>query len=168
MIRATLSAVPQRRLLLAAKLIVFAGVALSIGTLSSFAAYFVFQAFLADEDLRSSIGDPGVFRALAGGGLFLTALGLLGLGLGAITRSSAGAIAALFSLLFVPPVLLELLPRSWKTTIGPYAPMQAGAQIFSVQREADALAPWVGFGVFSAYAVIALAVGFILISRRDA
>jgi ABC-2 type transport system permease protein len=168
MIRATLSAVPQRRLLLAAKLIVFSGVALGIGTLSSFAAYFVFQAFLADESLRSSIGDPGVLRALAGGGLFLTALGLLGLGLGAITRASAGAIAALFSLLFVPPVLLELLPHSWKTTIGPYVPMQAGSQIFTTHREADALAPWAGFGVFSGYAVVALALGFILINRRDA
>jgi ABC-type transport system involved in multi-copper enzyme maturation permease subunit len=168
MIRATLSAVPQRRLLLAAKLIVFAGVALSIATLSSFAAYFVFQAFLADPGLRSSIGDPGVLRAVMGGGLFLTALGLLGLGLGAITRSSAGAIAALFSLLFVPPVLLELLPRAWKTTIGPYVPMEAGAQIFSTRSQADLLAPWAGFGVFSAYAVIALALGFILINRRDA
>jgi hypothetical protein len=168
MIRATLSAVPQRRLVLAAKLIVFAGVALTIATLSSFAAYFVFQAFLADQSLQSSISDPGVLRAVTGGGLFLTALGLLGLGLGAITRSSAGAIAALFSLLFVPPVLLELLPQSWQTTIGPYAPMNAGEQIFSVIREANALAPWAGFAVFSAYAVIALAVGFIVITRRDA
>jgi ABC-2 type transport system permease protein len=169
-IRATLSAVPERRLLLAAKLIVLAGVALGIGTLSSFAAYFVFQAVVTDENLRSSLGDPGVLRALTGGGLFVTALGLLGLGLGAITRSSAGAIAALFSLLFVPPVLLELLPHSWKTTIGPYAPMEAGAQIYSVSAHGgvDPLAPWAGFGVFGAYAVIALAAGFVLITRRDA
>jgi len=170
MIRATLGAVPQRRLLLAAKLIVFAGVALGIGTLSSLSAYYVFEAFLADENLGSSIGDPGVLRAVTGGGLYLTMLGLLGLGLGAITRSSAGAIAALFSLLFVPPVLFQLLPDSWRTTIGPYAPMEAGAQIYSVSAHGGAhvLAPWAGFGVFSAYAVAALAAGFILITRRDA
>jgi ABC-2 type transport system permease protein len=170
MIRATLGAVPQRRLLLAAKLIVFAGVALAVGMLSSLAAYYVFQAFLADGNLRSSIGDPGVLRAVTGGGLYLTLLGLLGLGLGAITRSSAGAIAALFSLLFVPPVLLQLLPDSWRTTVGAYAPMEAGAQIYSVSAHggADVLAPWAGFGVFSAYAFVALAAGFILITRRDA
>jgi ABC-2 type transport system permease protein len=168
MIRATLAAVPQRRMLLAAKLVVFTGVALGIGTLSSFAAFFVFQVFVADETLRSSLGDPGVLRAVAGCGLYLTALGLLGLGLGAIIRSGAGAIAAVFSLLFVPPLLLQLLPHSWKTAIGPYAPMQAGSQIFTTHREADALAPWAGFGVLSAYAVVALAVGFILITRRDA
>lgn len=170
MIHATLSAVPQRRLLLAAKLIALAAVALGVGTVSSFAAYFVFELVLADESLRTSIGDPGVLRALISGGLFLCTVGLLGLGLGAITRSGPGAIAALLSLLFVPPVLLELLPETWKATIGPYVPMEAGSRIYAVapQGAAQALSPWAGFAVFCAYAVVALAVAFALITRRDA
>lgn len=168
MIRTTLSAVPQRRLLLAAKALVFTGFALIIGVGSSFTAFLVFQAALSDDALRAAVGDPGVLRALAGGGVFLTVLGLLGLGIGAIVRSSAGAVATLLSLLFVPPVLLELLPNSWRTTIGPYAPMEAGSQIFSLQRHADGLAPWAGLGVFSLYALAALVLGFVLINRRDA
>ncbi|MGI8826729.1 MAG: hypothetical protein ACR2JC_13970 [Chloroflexota bacterium] len=90
MIRATLSAVPQRRLMLAAKAIVFAVTALIVGIFASFAAYFIFQAFLSGNSLRSSIGDPGVLRAVTGGGLYLAVLGLFGLGLGAIIRISAG------------------------------------------------------------------------------
>jgi len=168
MIRATLSAVPQRRLMLAAKAIVFTVTALIVGILSSVAAYFVFQAFLSDNSLRSSIGDPGVLRAVTGGGLFLTVLGLLGLGLGAIIRGSAGAIAAIFGLVFVPQILVQLLPQSWKGTIGPYVPMQAGSQIFSVHLEAGALGPWTGFGVFCLYAAVTLGVAFVLINRRDA
>lgn len=168
MIHATLSAVPQRRLLLAAKASVFATTALAVGVASCVVAYFVFQAALSDEDLRSGVGDPGVVRALISGGLFLTLLGLLGLGLGAIIRSSAGAIATLLSLLFVPPVLLELLPHPWKTMIGPYVPMQAGAQSFSLHGEAGALSPWAGLGVFGLYTVAALGVGFVSINRRDA
>jgi len=168
MIRTSLSAVPQRRLLLAAKAIVFAVTALIVGIFASFAAYFVFQAFLSDKSLQSAIRDPGVLRAVTGGGLYLTALGLLGLGLGAIVRGSAGAIAALFGLLFVPQLLVQLLPQSWKATIGPYVPMQAGSQIFSAHPETGALGPWTGFGVFCLYAVVALGVGFILINRRDA
>lgn len=168
MIRATLSAVPQRRLMLAAKGIVLTVTSLIVGIPSCLAAYFVFQALLSDNSLQSSISDPGVLRAVTGGGLFLTVLGLLGLGLGTIIRASAGAIAGVLGLLFVPQILVSLLPHSWKATIGPYVPMQAGSAIFSVHREGDALGPWTGFGVFCLYAAVALGVGFLLINRRDA
>jgi len=168
MIRASLSAVPQRRLFLAAKVSVYTALAVPLGVASSLGAFLAFQAVLSDDSLRSSIGDPGVLRALIGGGLFLTLVGLLGLGLGAITRSSTGAIAVLFSLLFVPSLLLHLLPESWNTTIGPYAPMEAGTQIFSLNREGAALAPWAGLGVFALYVVVALGLGLVLINRRDA
>lgn len=168
MIRASLSAVPRRRAMLAAKVLVFSLTALVVGIGSSFAAYFFFQAFVSDDALRSSFDDPGVLRAVVGGGLFLTVLGLLGLGLGAIVRSSTGAIAAVLGLLFVPPILVELLPQSWQSTIGPYIPMEAGAQIYSLRGHADSLAPWTGFGVFCLYAVTALVVAFVLITRRDA
>jgi ABC-2 type transport system permease protein len=168
MIRATLSAVPRRRLVLAAKAIVFAGTALAVGISSSFAAWFVFQAFLSDDSLRSAVGDPGVARAVTGGGLYLAVLGLLGLGLGAIIRAGAGAIAALFGLLFVPPLLLQLLPQSWQTTVGPYTPMEAGSQIFIVRPHEVSLAPWTGFGLFCLYAAVALGIGLWLINHRDA
>lgn len=168
MIRATFAAVPQRRLVLAAKTLVFAAVALVLGVLSSVAAYYTFQAFLPGDIMRSSIGDPAVLRAVLGGGLYLTVLGLLGLGLGAIIRSSAGAIATLLGLLFVPSLLISLLPQSWQATVGPYAPMDAGSQVFiAVQHDPRSLSTWAGFGVFSLYAAIALTVGFILIDRRD-
>jgi ABC-2 type transport system permease protein len=167
-IRATLAAVPQRRLMLAAKTIVFASTALVIGTLSCFAAYFVFQGLLADGSFRTSLGDPGVLRAVVGGGLYLTALGLFGLGLGAIMRSSAGAIATLLGLLFVPPILLELLPHSLKDSLNPYVPMEAGSAVFSVHRDMGILRPWQGFGVFCIYVTVALGCAFVLIKRRDA
>ena len=166
MIRVTLCAVPQRRLMLAAKVIVFTATAFIVGSTASFAAFFIFQALLSDDSLRYSIGDPGVFRSVTGGGLFLTVLGLLGLG--AVIRATAGAIAAIFSLLFVPPILAELLPHAWKTTISPYVPIEAGSQIFSLRHDSGALGPWTGFGVFCLYAVAALTAAFILITHRDA
>lgn len=168
MIRSTLAAVPQRGRMLAAKVTVFTVTALVVGTASSFAAYFAFQAFLSDASLASSIGDPGVLRAVIGGGLFLTVLGLLGLGLGTVIRASSGAIAAVFGLLFVPPILLELLPATWRSTLGPYVPMEAGSQIFVLRREAGMFGPWTGFGLFCLYAAVALGIGFVLIGRRDA
>jgi ABC-2 type transport system permease protein len=168
MIRASLTAVPQRRSMLTAKVTVYTATSLAVGIMSSFAAYFVFQTFLSGDSLRSSIGDPGVLRAVIGGGLFLTVLGLLGLGLGATIRSSAGAIAAVFGLLFVPPFLVNVLPRSWNTTIGRYIPMQAGDQIYLTHHAQASLGPWTGFTVFCVYAAVALGTGFVLIAHRDA
>jgi ABC-2 type transport system permease protein len=110
-IRATFTAVPRRRLVLTAKAIVFAATALIAGIASCVAAYLTFEAFLSGDDgLRSSLGDPGVLRAVIGGGLYLATLGMLGLGLGMIIRSSAGTIATLFGLLFVPSILISILP----------------------------------------------------------
>jgi hypothetical protein len=168
MIRTSFSAVPQRRLMLAAKTIVFVATAATVGVFASFAAYFVFQALLSGDAMKTSLADPGVLRAVFGGGLYLTVLGLLGLGLGAIIRSSAGAVASLFGLLFVPSLLVELVPQSWKATISPYMPMEAGSAVFSAHRQAGELGAWSGFGVFCLYATLALSVAFVLISRRDA
>jgi ABC-2 type transport system permease protein len=177
MIRATLSAVPQRRTLLAAKGVVFAVTALIVGLVASFVAYFVTQAILsgqhpaafAGRQLQTSISDPGVFRAVAGAGLYLAVLGLLGLGLGTIIRASAGAISALFGLLFVLPILSEtILSSSEQNTINPYLPFNAGREIFTVHPDSGSLGPWSGFGVFCIYAAVALLVAAVVISRRDA
>jgi ABC-2 type transport system permease protein len=169
MIRATLAAVPQRRLMLAAKTLVFAVTAVITGITACFAAYFVFQVFLPGGDsMRTSLADPGVLRAVTGAGLYLAVLGLLGLGLGAVIRSSAGAVAALLGVLFVPSILITLLPQSWQNTIGAYLPMNAGETIFTVHHQAHTLQPWTGFGVFCLYATAALATAFALINHRDA
>jgi len=169
MIRATLAAVPQRRLMLAAKALVLAAATLATGIAASFAAYAVFQAFLpAGDAMRTTLATPGVLRAVLGAGLYLAALALLGFGLGAVFRSSAGAVAVLLGALFVPTILVMLLPQSWQDTVGPYLPMNAADTVFSLRHEAHTLQPWAGLGVFCLYAAAALAAGFILIGRRDA
>lgn len=169
MIRASLAAVPQRRLVLAAKTTVLTLAALAAGLATCYAAYYAFQAFLpAASPLRVPLSDPGVARAVTGAGLYLAVLALFGFGLGTILRSSAGAVTTLFGLLFVPRIILQLLPVSWQDTVGPYLPMTAGEAVYSVRPEPYALAPWTGFAVFCAYAAAALIAGFVLIGRRDA
>ena len=170
MIHTTFAAVPRRRAVLAAKALVFAVFAVATSTLSAFAAYLAFLAALPAHTLSgTALTAPGVTRAVLGGGLYLTVYGLLGFGLGTLLRSSAGAIATLLGVLFVPPLLLDLLPGSWKTTIGPYIPMQSGSQVFiAAHRETASLGPWTGFGVFCIYAAAAVLAGFVIVSRRDA
>jgi ABC-2 type transport system permease protein len=169
MIRATLAAVPQRRLLLTAKALVLTAAVAVTSIAACLAAYLAFQAFLpAGDALRTTLADPGVLRAVTGAGLYLTILALLGFGLGAVLRSSAGAVAVLFGVLFVPTLLAALLPPSWQDAIGRYLPMNAGDAVYTVRPEAHTLGPWAGLGVFCLYAAAALAAGFVLIGRRDA
>jgi hypothetical protein len=166
-IRATFAAVPQRRVVLAAKAVVLAVAVLIAGLLACFAAYLAFDAIAAGS-VRTSLGSPGVLRAVVGGGLYLTALALLGFALGAIIRSGAGAVATLLGLLFVPTILVQLLPHSLNQEINGYTPMEAGSAIFSIHRDAGTLAPWAGFGVFCVYVTVAIVTAFLLVDRRDA
>jgi ABC-type transport system involved in multi-copper enzyme maturation permease subunit len=168
MIRSTFVAVPQRRVVLAAKAAAFTAVTVVVGLVSSFAAFSVGQAILSRRHIEAHIGQPGVLRSIVGAGLYLAVLGLLSLGIGAIIRHSAGAMAALFGVLFVLPGVVAVLPASWVNTIGPYLPSSAGQAIFETARGVHLLSPWTGFLVFCLYAAVALGVAAITLVRRDA
>jgi ABC-type transport system involved in multi-copper enzyme maturation permease subunit len=103
-----------------------------------------------------------------GAGLYLTVVGLLGIGLGFIIRNTAGAIATLFGVLLVLPVLGAVLPSSWAKHIVPYLPSNAGQAVMSVHQAPGDLAPWTGFAVFCGYAAAAIIVSAVLLKRRDA
>lgn len=168
MIRATLGAVPQRHALLAAKGLTFAIVTFVVGELVSFAAFGLGQLVLSDAHAGASLGDPGVLRSVFGAGLYLTAVGLLGFGLGALVRHTAGALSAFFGVLFALTALVDLLPTTWRNDVIKFLPANSGSQIFTVLRTHDSLTPWVGLGVFCLYPAAALVGAFVLIGRRDA
>jgi hypothetical protein len=167
MIRATMAAVPQRRLVLAAKGVVFLACALIGGELLSLAGFGVGQALLSGADAGASLSDPTALRAVLGGGLYLAAIGLLGFGLGALVRHTAGALSALFGVLFASTALVDLLPTSWRNDVINYMPLNAGSQIMTTVPAHGALAPWAGFGVLSLYGAVAVTAAAVLITRRD-
>lgn len=167
-IRATLGATPQRTTVLAAKAISFTGVILTTGVVASVVAFFTGQAIFASKGLDVSIASPGVARAVIGGGLYLAAVGLLGIALGAILRRTAGAVAALVGVLVLTPLVSGFLPSSFQQSVGKYFPAQAGMSVFSVNPDPNALSPWAGYGVLLVYVAVAFAVGAVLLVRRDA
>jgi hypothetical protein len=93
-------------------------------------------------------------------------VGLFGLGLGAIVRNTAGGIATFVAIMFVLPPLMNVLPTSWDDAASPYLPLAAGEAIMSV-TPGNHLAPWAGLALFCGYAAAALAVGAVLLVRRD-
>lgn len=167
-IRTTLTAVPQRLRVLTAKAIVLAVTAFVVGTITSFVSFYVGQAFFARIGLESHLSDPGVMRAVIGGGLYLLASAMFGFALGALLRHSAGAITVAVALLLVVPPLTQLLPGDWGSWISRYFTSNAGQQITALVQQDNALSPWAGYAVFTLWWVMILVVAGVLMSRRDA
>jgi ABC-type transport system involved in multi-copper enzyme maturation permease subunit len=168
MIRSTLAAVPRRLPVLWGKALVFGATALAVSLPATFIVFWAGQAILSGRHINIALGDPGVFRALIGAPLFLTAMGLFGFALGAIVRSTAGGIAALAGIVFVLPPIVGLLPTSVANSIDPYLPSNAGGAIWTITPDPGTLAPWAGFGIFCAYVAVAMAIAAVLLVRRDA
>jgi len=167
MIRSTLIAVPKRLPVLWAKAAVFGAVVFVLMLPAVVVAFFVGQALLASQHIDVAFSHPGVERAIVGAALYLTVIGLLGLGLGAIVRNTAGGIAAFAGLLFVIPPLLNVLPSSWNDAISPYLPGDAGTQVLSIAHEGHHLSPWGGFAILCAWTAFFVAVAAVLLVRRD-
>jgi ABC-2 type transport system permease protein len=168
MIRASLLAVPRRLPMLAAKATVFGLLILVLGTAVSFASFFIGAPILHSK-APVSLGDPGVLRAVIGGGLYLAMLGLFALALGGIIRHTAAGITGVIGFVLVLAPLAQLLPGSIGKHIHAYLPSEAGHLIGQArQGPHDLLTPWQGYGVFAIWTAVLLVVAVVLLKRRDA
>jgi ABC-2 type transport system permease protein len=174
MIRTSLTAMPRRGVVFAAKAVAFGVVAFGTGLVTCFGAFFLGQALMSGKHINAALGQPNVLRAVIGGALFLTACGLLAFGIGMILRHTAGAITASIALLLVVPLLVTVLPQAWQNDVNKWVPAYAGNQIFSTKPDpADPVmshmfSPWGGFAVLAGYAAAALIGGMAAFRRRDA
>ena len=169
MIRATLAAVPNRPLVLAAKAAVFGAVALAAGEAAAFIAFLAGGAALPAGVPAPTLGQPGVLRAVVLGGAGYCLIGLLGVGLGAVIRHTPAAIAVLVGGVYV----LAQLVAGFATWIMAWLPIAIVANSLSVARpvgdgQVRFLSPWAGLGVLCLYAAAALGAGAFLLARRDA
>lgn len=167
-IRSTLAAVPRRRTLLAAKAAVLAVVSLVAGELIALASFLVAQAFLASVHLDVALDHPGVPGGILASGWYLCVVTLIGAGLAAALRSTAGAIGAFVVLLLILPQIVPALPAPWNNDIGRFLAPNAAQQLASLYPDPHGLAALPALLVCCAWAIAALAAGLAVITRRDA
>jgi ABC-2 type transport system permease protein len=167
LIRGTFAATPQRAQVLLMRALVFTVVVWACCTAMSFAAFFLGQSVLSPAE-HVGIGDPGVLTAVFGASLYLTLIGLLAMFIGVLVRRTPAALAALFGLQVVLPIVFIQIPAKLTKNLGEYLP-DAGEQAFKLAHSgAYALGPWQGLGVLAAYVAVAAVAAFALILRRDA
>jgi len=168
LIRTTFAAVPRRLPVLWGKAGLLAATVTAVSLPAVFAAFVEGQSILRPHHLSVSLSHPGVTRAVIGSALYLAAVGIIGLGLGALLRNAAGGIAALFALLYGLPLVAGFLPGTWAADVSKYLPANAGQAVVTVQPDPTQLQPWTGFGVLCLYAAILLGVAAARMRRGDA
>ncbi|MFI6345757.1 ABC transporter permease [Streptomyces sp. NPDC050560] len=165
-IRTTLAAVPNRPLLLGAKAAVFGGLSLVVGEVVTVVTFLVGRAVLSPDVPKPELGDGGVLRAVLLSGLYLPMIGLIGVGLGALVRHTAGALAGLVGVTLVLPAMAAGFTG---TTVARFFPTLIAGNSLAVSRPLhDMLSPWAGLGLMCLYTALALAAGAVVIGRRDA
>ena len=167
LIRSTLAAVPTRLPVLWAKAAVYGALAFLVGTVGAFAVFLIAGGVLSDTSIAMSISDPGVVRSLLGVGAYLGLVGMAGVALGALLRSTAGGISALVGTFMLVPGLMSLLPESWQEDITRYLPSNAGESIFALQHDAGTLTAGAGLVVLAGWTALALGGAAYRMRRSD-
>ncbi|QCX79178.1 ABC-2 family transporter protein [Streptomyces sp. YIM 121038] len=167
MIRTSLAAVPQRATFLFSKVAVAALLAFVVGIATSFLAFFTGQAMLGEH--RAHLGDPGVLRAVIGGGLYMTLIAMFSMGVAAMLRSPMLSLGILMPFFFLISSILGNVSATKK--VGRFLPDQAGSKIMQVKSPFDddtPYGPWGGLAIMLAWTAAALLSGYALLKRRDA
>ena len=168
MIRSTLAAVPRRLPVLWSKAAVYGVIVFVTGGLGAIAAFAISSGVLSGTAKAMSFSDTGVLRSLLGVGVYLGLVGIIGVALGALLRSTAGGISVLVGAFLLVPGLMQLLPKTWRDDLTPYLPGNAGESIFALHHTAGTLTAWAGLLVLLGWTVLTLGGAAYRLMRSDA
>jgi ABC-type transport system involved in multi-copper enzyme maturation permease subunit len=164
----SLTIAPRRAVLLAAKLAVTAIVALTTALLAVACSFGASQAALAAAGLPTAdLTDADSVRAMlcAVGYLVLTAV--LGVALGAITRSSSGALAVVVTVALLVPALAPGLPGTVGDLAGTYWPTTAGQASYTT-ADTGRLTGSGGLAVMAVFTLWTTLAAHLALRTRDA
>ena len=110
MIRSTFTAMPARRMVLAAKAATVAAFVFPIALLFDIAGFELGQRIFTGKHLQVALSHPGVPRAIVFGAVAASLVAIIGVGLGGLIRHTAGATTTLTLIIVGGVTLGQLLP----------------------------------------------------------
>lgn len=173
MIRVTLTAIPRRGRLLAAKSLVLAGPVLAASALAVGASMLAGQIILPGHGFTPANGFDLVTGAMWRAALctigYLTLVAFLGLGVATVVRESTAATGIALGLLYLFPVVGMVVGRAAQRHLQQIGPMSAGLDSQATAGLHDLpLTPWQGLGVVALWAAGTLLLGGVVLRLRDA
>jgi ABC-2 type transport system permease protein len=168
MIRSTLAAVPRRLPVLWSKAAVYGVVAFVAGSAGALGGFLISNAVVSGTAAAVSVSDDGVVRGMLGLGLYLGLVGVIGVALGTLLRSTAGGISVLVGTFLLVPGLMSLVPSALREDITPYLPGNAGESIYALHHSAGMLSAGAGLLVLLGWTTVTLGGAAYRLMRADA
>ena len=175
MIRSTFAAVPGRLPALGAKALIVALIAAVTAAVAVGLSWVATLGFQSKLGIHLDPADADTQRILLGVPLYLATIALFGFAIGTLMRRTAGALAVVLGWLLVVEPLIGAIPVTFLEKISPFLPGTGGSRLLmtSEQLAADLpnrvdLSAWQGYGVLVAWTAVLLAIGAVLLRRRDA
>jgi len=164
MIRTTITLVPRRPAVPAAKAVVL------VCVVAAASAIAVLGSLIAGRYILPGLADGPTLRAALGSVLYMALIALLSLGAATAVRDSATGTGIVLGLLYLFPVLIKVIKDpQWQRHLQQIAPMPAGLAIQATGNlQHLPISPWAGLGVLAAWAAAALLLGGLLLQLRDA
>ncbi|GAB17981.1 putative ABC transporter permease protein [Gordonia effusa NBRC 100432] len=167
-IRTTFTATPRRRRVLIAKAVVFGGLAVVLSAVLAVISLGVVKA-LAGSSSNFSFGDADALRQIWGTPIWALLCVIVGLGVGALIRHTAGAVVIILVWMLVAESILAVLPKVGPE-IGPFLPFRNGSRFLT----STASSPdyhwnaYVSLAYFAVFAAVVFVAAIAVVERRDA
>lgn len=170
MITTTLTVVPRRITAVLAKTLVIAGTAFIVGIVGALVSYVLAQLILAPQGLSYALTADGVIPSVLSTGAYLALVAVLGLGIGALLRNSAGGIVTTLGILIILPIIVAILSgvSDVSRDISLFLPASAGTDMVAIRTPQDHLTQIQGGLVVLVWAAVALAGALFTVKQRDA
>ncbi|MFJ9697079.1 ABC transporter permease [Kitasatospora sp. NPDC101183] len=172
MIRTTFAAVPDRRGVITAKVLLITGLTTLAGLVVAFGSFFATNAMLASRHVGLSIDDDGCLRAVLGYAAIVPTCALIGMALGALLRHATASIVSMVVTLFILPLMFGGDRYEWLKRIGDHLPTHTVARLTlnphshttMGKNPPTVLDAWITMGMWAA---VAAAVTVAVVRRRD-
>jgi ABC-2 type transport system permease protein len=163
-------AVPTRLPVLWAKAMVLTAVTLITAMVSTVAGFLIAAPILRNAGYVVDDADAESWLRLGGAAAYLAFIGVIALGIGAVTRAPGTGIAITLAASLVLPSLLPLFGGTWAGDIISWLPGLAGQELFfwGASPVPSPFEPWQALLVMCGWSTLALATAAVTLRRRDA
>ena len=165
-IRTTYQAIPRREVVLGAKAVIYGGLSVIVTLVLGIVALLLGKALSGNN--MNLVGSDAI-RQYWGIPVYTLLCILIGLGIGAIVRQTAGAIVVLLIWTLALEGIIGIIPK-FGDAVSPYLPFNNAAR-FLTERDTSIDFPWNAYGSIAYFAVISLiifGIGVLVTNRRDA
>lgn len=168
-IRTTFQAIPRREMVLGAKAVVYGGLTAVVTLVVGVVAIVLGKALSGDRSSDIDLAGSEAIRQYWGIPVYAVLSVLIGLGIGALIRQTAGAIVILLIWSLALEGIVGIIPKVGDK-ISPYLPFN-NATHFITPDASNIDYPWNAYGsiaYFAVWAVVIFGAGVIVTRKRDA